>query len=634
MGGDKRTGTNYRIVGAANCTYFARAERIALLLKGLLNLSEADVSVQMKHPDEWSSFFANECKRLQFEEYEKKVSERGAKAGRVLVYSQMTGRLVGGSKAFSREVAKRYGIKCDLNNAQLTLIAKENRLLHTNATKTAAYQSDLQKRKKLQLGIMGGPGTLVDTHAAKIAKLFGLSLISPDQLVVKQVKGEPNSAITEKIKHMIRSSGTVADDIYAQLIKREVEKEANDGGWVLMNYPRTPAQAQLLDDNDIDLQLLLVLTASSETLFARRRESVSEEKMNVYVRKWIAMVDNIVNEAEIQTVTIDASPSIAAVAATCKAAVEELNAQVCLLPDWVQALPADVETPPIGATADAVAAKLRAEKRAKEKAASEEAAAAAAAEKFANEVVEDKPRTEEDKAQLQEKVGSFWDTINPETKESLPLGKVKTALLKANEEDTPQAKEWATFLDERLRNQPADTLISKDLLLDSMEYMTALSAEAVEVASWQNFDRKQFKKFFELRDVDVNGTLGMKELTVMMLQLQYDASTARDMMKWTDKDGSDSLDFPELCAGFKAIFLIDEVFDRADFKAEFDKVDTEGEGAIPSAKLCDLLVVYGYSAAMDMAPLLAIADKDGTGTITFDALCAAYCKVFEIATEA
>jgi len=483
MGLEKRTGTNYQIVGAADCIYFARAERISLLLKGLLNLSDKDVNVQMKHPDEWAAFFTDECERLQFEEYKKKVSKRGAKAGRVLVYNHMTGRLVGGSKAFGREVAKRYGIKCDLNNVQLELVAQENILLHTNATKTAAYRSDLQKRKKLQLGVLGGPGTMHAHHVDKIAKTFGLLVISPDQLVVKQVKAAPNSALTEQIKNMVRSSGTVTDDVYTRLIKREVEKEESDNGWVLTNYPRTPAQAQLLDETDIDLHLLMVLTASAETLFARRRDNVSEEKMKVYIRKWMSMMDSIVNKTEIQTVIIDASDPNST-ASSCKAAVEDLYAQVCLAPEWVEAMPADVETPPIGATPDAIAAKLRAEKRAEEKALKDAAAveAAAAAEALVNSLKEDKARTVADKEKLKEEVGSFWNTINPRAKATLFLGEVRTALIKA---DTPQAKEWATFLKERLRNQPATTPISKDLFIDSMEYMAAVSAEALRVSSWE-----------------------------------------------------------------------------------------------------------------------------------------------------
>jgi len=631
MGLEKRTGTNYQIVGAADCLYFARAERISLLLKGLLNLSDKDVNVQMKHPDQWAAFFTDECERLQFEEYKKEVSERGDKAGRVLVYNHMTGRLVGGSKAFGREVAKRYGIKCDLNNVQLELVAQENLLLHTNATKTATYQSDLQKRKQLQLGVLGGPGTMHAHHVDKIAKTFGLLVISPDQLVVKQVKAAPNSALTEQIKAMVRSNGTVTDEVYTRLIKREVEKEESDNGWVLTNYPRTPAQAQLLDETDIDLHLLMVLTASAETLFARRRENVSEEKMKVYIRKWMSMIDSIVNKTEIQTVIIDASDPNST-ASSCKAAVEDLYAQVCLAPEWVEAMPADVETPPIGATADAYAAKLRAEKRAEEKAFNDAAAvveAAAKAKALANSLKEDKARTIADKEKLEEEVGSFWNAINPKAKATLLLGKVQTALDKA---DTPQAAEWATFLKERLRNRPATTAISKDLFIDSMEYMAAVSAEALRVSSWEKFDRKQFKKFFELRDVDENGVIDMKELTAMMLQMQYEPSTATDMMKWTSQGESNTINFQELCSGFKMIFMIEEEFDRADFKAEFDKVDTEGEGSIPSEKLSDLLVVYGYKADMDMVPLLAIADKYGMGVIKFDTLCKAYCEVFAIAT--
>lgn len=634
---ETKTGTNYWIVGAADCQYFARAERIALLLRSLLNLDKKDLEIHTKHPDEWVSFFKEECNRLEFQDYEEEVKERGAKAGRVLVYNHMTGRLVGGSKAFGREVSKIYGIKCDLNNAQLSLIAQENLLLHTNATKTTAYRADLQKRKKLQLGILGGRGTFVDTHCAKLAKHFGLSTITPDRLVMEQVKANPNSALTETIKFMIRDTGTVSDEVYTELIEIAVEKESNKGrGWVLINYPRTPAQAQLLDDNDIDLQLLLVLTASEDTLFDRRREDISEEKMKVYIRKWTATAEAIVR-GELKTVVIDCTPAIATVTAACTTAIKDLFAQVCLEPAWTggKELPASVETAHIGATADAVAAKLRAEQRAAEKAVAEAAAAEAAAEveAKANEI-KNAQRTEDDKRQLAKDTGSFWDVINPEGKESLPVEDVKAALRKADEEINPKAKEWVKYLEERLRNHLPEAVMTKDLFCSTLEYMTALAADAVAVAAWETFDRKKFKEFYSLRDVNENGELSMDELKLLMLHLGFEATVANEMMKCTDTDGSGTIDFPELCTAFKMVFLISETFDREDFKMEFEKFDPEATGAIPSDKLGEFLSVYGYKLDIDTTALLAIADKDATGSCQFDLLCEAYVSVFGIESEA
>ena len=55
------TGTTYRVVGAADDVYFARAERIAEILKSEFSLGSDDIDIQMKDPGEWDGWLAKTC---------------------------------------------------------------------------------------------------------------------------------------------------------------------------------------------------------------------------------------------------------------------------------------------------------------------------------------------------------------------------------------------------------------------------------------------------------------------------------------------------------------------------------------------------------------------------------------------
>jgi hypothetical protein len=52
----------YKIVGASDCPYFARAERLAYLLMARQGLTAQDIVIEMRPPQDWASYYDATCK--------------------------------------------------------------------------------------------------------------------------------------------------------------------------------------------------------------------------------------------------------------------------------------------------------------------------------------------------------------------------------------------------------------------------------------------------------------------------------------------------------------------------------------------------------------------------------------------
>lgn len=168
--------TAYRIVGASDCPYFARCERLAALLQAHLQLTPQQIQVEMKVPSMWNDYMNATCKVLclvssrpllggvifnlwptsqpvssdrftavlsnhvlsgvnacvlvvhqlhGFQEYVQKWKEQ-KRNDRVIVFHPVTGRLVGGDAEFQKEVADKYDITLDISWGMCQSIAQEN----------------------------------------------------------------------------------------------------------------------------------------------------------------------------------------------------------------------------------------------------------------------------------------------------------------------------------------------------------------------------------------------------------------------------------------------------------------------------------------------------------------------------
>ncbi len=112
----------------------------------------------------------------------------------------------------------------------------------------------------MKIGLFGPPGAGKGTQAEKISKLYGLPHISTGALLRKNI--EEKTQIGLVALKFIERGKLAPDDVMTQVLKDELSKYS--GGFLLDGYPRTLAQAQLLEEiTDLDIVLNIEIDPES-----------------------------------------------------------------------------------------------------------------------------------------------------------------------------------------------------------------------------------------------------------------------------------------------------------------------------------------------------------------------------------
>ena len=118
--------------------------------------------------------------------------------------------------------------------------------------------------------ILGAPGAGKGTQAVRIADELGLRHLSTGDLLREAVaKG---TELGKKAQEYMNRGELVPDDLILSMIGGHLE-EARDSGWILDGFPRTLPQARalagMLEENGIELDNVILLDVSPETVIKR-----------------------------------------------------------------------------------------------------------------------------------------------------------------------------------------------------------------------------------------------------------------------------------------------------------------------------------------------------------------------------
>ena len=123
----------------------------------------------------------------------------------------------------------------------------------------------------MRIILLGPPGAGKGTQAGMISKKKNLPHISSGNLLREAV--ENGTSIGVKAKGYIEKGLLVPDQIAVDVIKERILKNDCTGGFILDGFPRTLAQAKVLDEmllglnNKIDV--VIYMTASKESIVQR-----------------------------------------------------------------------------------------------------------------------------------------------------------------------------------------------------------------------------------------------------------------------------------------------------------------------------------------------------------------------------
>lgn len=94
--------------------------------------------------------------------------------------------------------------------------------------------------------LLGGPGAGKGTLAAELAPALGLTHLSTGNLFRREIA--QGTALGKVIEPIMNAGGLVPDEITLAVMAEELSRKRNWRGAVIDGFPRTDAQARLLDD--------------------------------------------------------------------------------------------------------------------------------------------------------------------------------------------------------------------------------------------------------------------------------------------------------------------------------------------------------------------------------------------------
>lgn len=135
-----------------------------------------------------------------------------------------------------------------------------------------SHPSETPRRRLL---IVGPQGSGKGTQGVRIAKLLGIPAISTGDLFRSHVADR--TPLGARVEALMLSGRLVPDDVTAELVRERLNEPDTADGFLLDGFPRTAAQARLLDSilaelgTSLDSVLVLVVPRAESTQRLRLR---------------------------------------------------------------------------------------------------------------------------------------------------------------------------------------------------------------------------------------------------------------------------------------------------------------------------------------------------------------------------
>lgn len=136
---------------------------------------------------------------------------------------------------------------------------------------------------------MGAPGAGKGTQARLLQERLGLPQISTGDMF--RAMKEAQTPLAEELRPIMRAGGLVPDDLTIRVVRERTGREDTKGGYILDGFPRTPAQAAMLEELAAEqgkrIQPVLVdvpLAILERRMVGRRSCPVCGEIYNIYFR--------------------------------------------------------------------------------------------------------------------------------------------------------------------------------------------------------------------------------------------------------------------------------------------------------------------------------------------------------------
>lgn len=121
---------------------------------------------------------------------------------------------------------------------------------------------------RVNLVLIGPPGSGKGTQAVRIARRFGISHISTGEILREAVRTE--SPLGRQVAATLATGALVSDALMIELVRDRLAQRDAATGFILDGFPRTVVQAELLDEVPQAQPLIVALIAVSDNEIVRR----------------------------------------------------------------------------------------------------------------------------------------------------------------------------------------------------------------------------------------------------------------------------------------------------------------------------------------------------------------------------
>lgn len=125
----------------------------------------------------------------------------------------------------------------------------------------------------MKLILLGPPGAGKGTQAEILSKRLGVETISTGVMLRTAIR--EGTELGKMAKEYIDSGRLVPDDVVVGIVKERLSQDDCKKGFILDGFPRTTAQAEALTQSGVEIDKVLSLEVSDETIVNRlsgRRE--------------------------------------------------------------------------------------------------------------------------------------------------------------------------------------------------------------------------------------------------------------------------------------------------------------------------------------------------------------------------
>jgi adenylate kinase len=118
----------------------------------------------------------------------------------------------------------------------------------------------------MKIVLLGSPGVGKGTYGSRMAKHYGIPIISTGDLLREQVAKETDVGL--KAKEYMDRGDYVPDDVVLEMLKERIGRDDCKDGFFLDGFPRTMEQVKALEKM-VGLDMVLNFIATDETILKR-----------------------------------------------------------------------------------------------------------------------------------------------------------------------------------------------------------------------------------------------------------------------------------------------------------------------------------------------------------------------------